>query len=144
MRRILVFLMVLVPAFLLAAAGTALAQGTPPPEEPQDDATVFVRQNEELGPYLSDEAGMTLYLFTKDTTPGESTCYDQCAENWPPFTADEPLTLPGDVEGTLTTITRDDGSTQVAYNDIPLYYFAEDQAPGDVLGQGVGDVWFVV
>ncbi len=139
MRRLLVF--ALVPAFLLAA-GTALAQGTPSPE--QINPTVFVRQDPTLGPFLTDPAGMTLYLFTKDTTPGESTCNDACAENWPAFTADEPLNLPGGVEGTLTTITRADGSPQIAYNDIPLYYFANDQAPGDVTGQGVGDVWYVV
>ena len=26
----------------------------------------------------------------------------------------------------------------------PLYYFANDSAPGDLNGQAVGDVWFVV
>jgi predicted lipoprotein with Yx(FWY)xxD motif len=26
---------------------------------------------------------------------------------------------------------------------MPLYFFAEDTAPGDTNGQGRGDVWFV-
>jgi predicted lipoprotein with Yx(FWY)xxD motif/uncharacterized cupredoxin-like copper-binding protein len=133
--------LVLVPVLLLAASAGALAQGTP---EGQAAATVFVRTDPELGPFLTDPKGMTLYLFTKDTTPGESNCYDQCAQSWPPFTASEPLTLPSGVSGELTTITRTDGTTQVAYNQIPLYYFAKDTQPGDTNGQGVGGVWFVV
>ena len=28
--------------------------------------------------------------------------------------------------------------------DLPLYYWASDNAPGDVSGQGVQGVWFVV
>ena len=137
MRRLLV--LALVPALLLASAAAFAQDATPTPPP-----TVFVRQDPALGPFLTDPEGKTLYLFTKDTTPGESTCYEQCAQNWPPFTAAEPLTLPGNVEGELTTISRTDGTTQVAYNGIPLYYFARDEQPGDTNGQGVGDVWFVV
>lgn len=32
----------------------------------------------------------------------------------------------------------------MTYNDIPLYYYAEDAAPGDTTGQDVGDVWYIV
>jgi predicted lipoprotein with Yx(FWY)xxD motif/plastocyanin len=132
--------LVLVAVPLLLASTVSLAQDATPTPDP----TVFVRQDPELGPFLSDAAGMTLYLFTNDTTPGESTCYDQCAENWPIFTAEEPLTLPNGVDGELTLITRTDGTTQVAYNGIPLYYFVGDEQPGDTNGQGRGDVWYVV
>ena len=37
----------------------------------------------------------------------------------------------------LTTITRPDGLTQSAYDGHPLYHFARDAAPGDLLGRGV-------
>ena len=33
---------------------------------------------------------------------------------------------------------------QVAYNDIPLYYWVKDVKAGDTTGQGVGDVWYIV
>ena len=39
--------------------------------------------------------------------------------------------------------TREDGKRQTTYKGWPLYYFAGDKAPGDVLGQGLGNVWFV-
>jgi predicted lipoprotein with Yx(FWY)xxD motif len=44
----------------------------------------------------------------------------------------------------LGTITRDDGTTQVTYNGHPLYYYADDVNAGDTLGQGRGDVWYVL
>ena len=138
MKRSLV--LALAGVLVLTASAATLAQDATPTPPP----TVFVRQDPVLGPFLTDPDGRTLYLFTNDTTPNESTCYDRCAENWPPFTADEPLTLPNGVEGELTTITRNDGTTMVAYNGIPLYYFARDEQPGDTNGQGVGDVWYVV
>jgi predicted lipoprotein with Yx(FWY)xxD motif/uncharacterized cupredoxin-like copper-binding protein len=138
--------MLLVPALMLGWAATAFAttSGTPEAEEEEAPPTVFVRQDPVLGPILTDQAGMTLYLFTKDTTEGESTCYDECAQNWPPFTAEEPFSLPFTMDGELTTISRTDGSSQVAYNGIPLYYWAKDTEPGQTTGQGVGDVWYVV
>ena len=54
------------------------------------------------------------------------------------------MDLPPGVPGELTAIERGDGSTQLAYNDIPLYFFAGDAAAGDTNGQDVGDVWYVV
>jgi predicted lipoprotein with Yx(FWY)xxD motif/uncharacterized cupredoxin-like copper-binding protein len=138
MKRLLLGL---IPALLLVLAGSAVAaQSTPTAETP----TVLVRQNPTLGPFFTDASGKTLYLFTKDTVEGESTCYDKCETNWPIFTATESLTLPDGVAGELTTITRTDGTTQVAYNGIPLYYFAGDANTGETNGQGVGDVWYVV
>jgi len=145
MRKVL---WLVVPALLLLLSSGALAQGTPEttesPQAEEPSPTVFVRTDPALGQILTDPKGMTLYLFTKDTTANESTCYDQCAENWPPFTAEEPLAMPEFVDGELTTVQRTDGTTQVAYNGIPLYYFAKDTQPGETNGQGAGDVWYVV
>jgi predicted lipoprotein with Yx(FWY)xxD motif/uncharacterized cupredoxin-like copper-binding protein len=131
-----------VMGMLLAFGGSALAEGTPAAEGSQP--TVFVRQDPTAGTILTDPAGRTLYLFTKDTTENQSVCEGDCLTNWPAFTADEPLSLPGKVDGELSTFDRSDGSKQVSYNGIPLYYFAGDSGPGDVNGQGKGGVWFVV
>ena len=48
------------------------------------------------------------------------------------------------MHGELGTITRDDGSLQVTYNGMPLYYYAKDMARGDTTGEGVGDEWYTV
>ena len=120
--------------FLLMQAAVAFAAG---------GTTVQVRQDPKLGSFLTDSNGRTLYLFKRDPL-NDSVCYDNCAKAWPPFTASGDLTLPEGVPGTLSTITRKDGTKQVTYNGVPLYYYAPDTNPGDVKGQGVGNVWFVV
>jgi len=101
----------------------------------------------DVGPYLTGEGGMTLYYFTNDTQgDGKSVCNGDCAAAWPPYVleGDDEVT-PGDgVTGEITMITRDDGTTQVAYKGWPLYYFANDAAPGDTNGHELNDVWFVI
>ena len=49
-----------------------------------------------------------------------------------------------DVTGTLGTITRGDGSTQVTVNDMPVYYWANDAAAGDAGGHSLGSVWWLL
>ncbi len=106
--------------------------------------TVSLGKNDTLGSFLVDAKGMTLYLFTKDT-PNTSVCYDKCATAWPPLLTTGAPAVGEGVDGSkLGTTTRTDGSTQVTYNGWPLYYYAKDKAPGDVTGQDVGSVWYVV
>jgi predicted lipoprotein with Yx(FWY)xxD motif len=109
-------------------------------------ASVEVSESADFGSILVDGEGMSLYLFTKDTQDsGTSTCTGDCQVKWPPLATDgDPVAGEGVDASLLGTITRDDGSLQVTYNGWPLYYFAEDTAPGDTNGQGVGDVWFLV
>ena len=98
------------------------------------------------GSFLTGADGKTLYIFKKDTQGnGKSTCNGDCAASWPPFSvgAGEQATAGDGVTATkISTVTRDDGSMQVAYDGWPLYYYAPDQKAGDVLGQGKGGVWF--
>jgi len=95
-----------------------------------------------LGDVLTS-GGLTLYIFTPDQGVTTPTCNDKCAEAWPPLAG-------GATAGTgleaddITTMTRADGSTQAAYYGWPLYFFAQDAAPGDVNGQGFGGKWYVI
>lgn len=85
--------------------------------------------------YLADFAGKTLYTYSKDAV-GVSNCTGTCAVNWPPYTsgATAEKTLPTGI----TVITRADGSKQFAWKGMPLYYFKNDTAVGQVTGDGVG------
>ncbi len=103
-----------------------------------------VAQNDQLGKFLADENGRSLYMFTKDTKD-TSNCYGKCEAAWPPLlTTGQPALQEGVDSKLLGTIKRKDGSTQVTYNGMPLYYYAPDLKAGDVNGQGVGSVWYVV
>uniref|UniRef100_I2PZB4 Lipoprotein with Yx(FWY)xxD motif n=1 Tax=Desulfovibrio sp. U5L TaxID=596152 RepID=I2PZB4_9BACT len=133
MRVMTVRLLALCFAVSLMAAGLAQAQ----------DHGVMVREKAGVGKYLTDGKGMTLYTFAKDT-PGKSACTGACLQKWPalaPSTAKPQAGLDAKEFGTLK---RDDGTEQVTYAGYPLYYFANDKAPGDTTGQGVNDVWHVV
>ena len=58
-----------------------------------------------------------------------------------------PATAGPGVTGTLTTITRSDGSVQAAYDGHPLYTYVADTAPGQAKGNGLnlsGGVWHEV
>lgn len=96
----------------------------------------------DLGTILVDADGFTLYVFTVDTD-GESTCYDDCADLWPPVPGDSAIST--DLDASIfSTTTRTDGSEQLTINGQPLYLYTPDTSPGATTGQGVGGVWFVV
>jgi predicted lipoprotein with Yx(FWY)xxD motif len=112
-------------------------------------ATVNVSETADFGPVLVDGEGYSLYVFMNDTqNSGTSTCTGACAGAWPPLTTDgPPVASEGVDEFLLSTLPRDDGSTQVTYNGWPLYSFEDDTAPGDTNGQGLDDsggLWFLV
>jgi predicted lipoprotein with Yx(FWY)xxD motif len=53
--------------------------------------------------------------------------------------------MPGtEVSGTISTISRADGITQITYNGVPLYFWKGDSKPGDKTGQNYNGLWFVV
>jgi predicted lipoprotein with Yx(FWY)xxD motif len=97
-----------------------------------------------MGVYLAGEDGKTLYTFASDSA-NTSACLDTCAGKWPPFTieSDDTLKAGSGVTGPLATFARPDGSMQVAYNGIPLYYYGGDAKAGDTKGEGVGGKWYV-
>ncbi len=108
-------------------------------------ATVYTYHDPKLGSILAGPTGMTLYTFAKDTT-GVSNCTDKCATAWPPLTVKTAADLvPGvNLPGKFDTISRADGTLQVTYNGMPLYYFSQDQARGDTQGEGVAKLWYTV
>jgi predicted lipoprotein with Yx(FWY)xxD motif len=125
----------------LALAGPIAAQSM----APAGDALVVNSSTTDLGTFLVDAEGRTLYYFVQDTAPGVSACEGECLTNWPALTVEGSGTVTGGegVTGWLAAFPRSDGTLQVAYRGRPLYYFAGDTAPGDTNGQGRGDNWYV-
>ena len=91
-----------------------------------------------LGSYLVGPNGLALYTHTGDSATS-STCTGQCAVARPPLTVGTGMqaTAGSGVTGALATLTRDDGSVQVTYMGLPLYYWKGDTKAGDTTGEGV-------
>lgn len=75
----------------------------------------------------------TLYFFDNDSE-GVSTCTEGCATSWPPLYADTGSVADGD---RYTLITREDGSSQWAYDGKALYFWQGDNAAGEFSGADV-------
>ena len=109
-------------------------------------ATVKVAKSK-LGTILVDSRGHTLYLYMFDTN-GSSSCtnVDSCYKTWPPLMATgtphagrgvDPILL-----GTVHRIRP--AGRQVTYNGHPLYRYSQDTKAGQIKGQGLFSLWYVV
>jgi predicted lipoprotein with Yx(FWY)xxD motif len=146
-------LVLLVAACSSAGASTApsvASVATPAPTSASSPAgsgsaaaTVTVATGS-VGSFLAGEGGKTLYTFAADSA-NTTACTGTCATTWPPFVVQGNATVMGGdgVAGTLATFARPDGSMQVTYNGIPLYYYSGDTKAGDTNGQGFAGKWYV-
>lgn len=99
--------------------------------------------NSALGNILVDAEGFTLYFFTRDVS-GESACAEgSCLANWQIFHVEDIVPGEGLEVGDFAEITREDDQKQITYKGWPLYYFANDNAPGEANGEAVNNLWFV-
>jgi predicted lipoprotein with Yx(FWY)xxD motif len=101
-----------------------------------------------VGNYLVDGNGRSLYYFGEDvpasgSTAAVSNCSGACAAAWPAFHAGNAV-VEGVSESDVSEITRADGSKQTTFRGWPLYFYAGDGRAGDLNGEGVGSVWFVL
>ncbi|HEV8175039.1 MAG TPA: hypothetical protein VGP91_15460 [Actinoplanes sp.] len=101
----------------------------------------------EIGTYVTDGAGRTLYRFDNDSaTPPRATCNNDCAAAWPPLLIKSPGKIyPNGINPKIIGyVERADHTCQVTINGHPVYYFVTDSRPGDINGQGVNGTWFAV
>lgn len=136
-------------AVSLGVAGVSGCASSPPaadtPREAETGTVELATAETPLGEIVVDGDGRTVYVFDNDTADsGKSACSGTCLAAWPPVatTSDSPAV--DGVTGEVDTITRDDGSLQITLDGLPLYRYAPDEAAGDVTGQGVSGVWWVV
>jgi len=132
-----------------AATESEASTPTPTPSEsetPAASSAELTTADSPLGEIIVDADGMTAYYFDKDVpNSGSSSCSGECAVAWPSITAAAatPVVDEG-ITATVGTITGVAGETQITVNGLPIYLFQKDTAPGDVNGQGVGGVWWVI
>ena len=130
-------------------SGPSLEDITPPRDKTKGSHVLELNATEsaQIGTYLADGAGRTLYRFDKDTArPPKSTCNGDCATAWPPLLIKSPGKIfPNGVNPKIIGyVERADGTCQVTVNGWPVYFFAADAKPGDINGQGVNGTWFAV
>jgi predicted lipoprotein with Yx(FWY)xxD motif len=142
----LLLLLVVVVSTLLIAGCTQQppVQPTPQPTTVKPADTIGTASTT-LGTILVDAQGKTLYYFANDIpASGTSSCNGQCAVVWPVFsTATITVSSPLD-PADFASITRADGKKQTTYYGWPLYYYQADTKPGDMNGENVLKIWFVI
>lgn len=109
--------------------------------QPQTMVTVKTGSTANLGNFLTDGNGMTLYYFANDAA-NKSNCTGNCLIAWPVFYADA-INVPDDLnKDDFQVVTRDGGQKQTTFKNRPLYYHSKDLKPGDTLGEGFDGIWF--
>lgn len=89
-------------------------------------------------PYLVDGQGYSLYTLSL----GE--CAGDCLKEWLPLLVTGKLVAgDGVVEQKLGIAALGDGSRQVTYGNLPLFYYIGDSRPGDTNGHGLDGQWFL-
>jgi predicted lipoprotein with Yx(FWY)xxD motif len=130
-----------------ASPATSPAATSAPPTASSPGAAAAVdlkTASSSEGNIVVDAKGMSVYFFTKDVKDsGTSACTGSCLTLWPPVTSASATPSAEGISGTVGSITTPDGSKQLTLNGLPLYYFAKDKKPGDILGQGVSNVWYL-
>ncbi|MEX2570263.1 MAG: hypothetical protein WD737_03090 [Gemmatimonadota bacterium] len=119
------------------------APASEPAQPPAEDILLAAESLPGTGQHLTDGSGRALYLLEEEP-PGQVTCTDACAEEWPPF-----LVSAGQATGVaapaqpalIGTVQRSDGETQVTYQGKALYYYHDDTGPGQTTGHDLTDEW---
>jgi predicted lipoprotein with Yx(FWY)xxD motif len=124
---------------------SSTSQSAPATSQPAG-VRLATAQADKLGTIVVDGTGRTLYVFDKDTaSPPKSNCDGDCAAMWPPLLAGTSTPqLDGVDASAVGKMTRTDGSQQLTLGGMPLYQYVNDTKAGDVNGQAVGGIWWVV
>ena len=125
---------------------TSMATGSPSAAAaPKTPAKVVLTvRKTKIGDVLATSTGQTVYWFSKDVKgSGKSACLGTCLAAWP-VVAGIPAAAGVRLAGKLGTITRPGGVVQATYNGYPLYTYAMDLTPGQILGNGAAGMWHVI
>jgi predicted lipoprotein with Yx(FWY)xxD motif len=125
---------------VLALSACGGSKSSSPAPVANAKSTVTARQVSGTGTVLVDAKGAALYSPAEERG-GKILCVGGCTAVWVPLTVRSGTTptAGSGVPGKLGVVTRPDGTRQVTWNGSPLYTFADDGGPGDVMGNGATD-----
>ena len=127
------------------AKSTQQAKAAAPVQK--DVQTLTVNVVDGFMPFVTNQAGRTIYRFDNDSAkPSRTTCFGECTKKWEPVLAGKNgvRILSNKISPvSVGLIDRPEGK-QVTLNGWPLYYFHEDKELGQTAGYGVGNLWFAI
>jgi predicted lipoprotein with Yx(FWY)xxD motif len=105
------------------------------PRRAKQDPSLLTIRSGSYGDYLVDANGRALYSFSEDAR-GQTACLTNCATVWPPVVAERlPRVETPAIDATkLELISRPNGSRQLSYANMPLYYSESDFKADDTWG----------
>jgi predicted lipoprotein with Yx(FWY)xxD motif len=125
---------------------TMTEKQAPAPSAPKTVDTMITSAKSDYGDILWGPNRQAIYIWEREPSATPQ-CYDDCAVAWPPvLTTGEPEAGAGIDAAQLGTTERSDGTTQVTYNEHPLYYYAHE-GPGEVKCHNIathGGLWWVI
>jgi predicted lipoprotein with Yx(FWY)xxD motif len=119
---------------LVLAAGTACASEQPATSSQSPSDSVSMKEVPGVGTVLADKSGKTLY-FTDSDQPGAIKCTGDCLSLWTPAVPPNPN--PQGVN--LGVVQRPEGSSQLTYQNRPLYTFSLDSTDQPASGNNAKD-----
>lgn len=133
------------PVATTAAATTPTSSTSAATQPSGTGVSVIGTQHTQDGALITGIDGRTVYYFQPDKKSSaghvkSSTCYNACATVWPPVLATTTPSASGSAKASLIGLAkRTDGTMQVTYNGLPLYYYAADTKSGQVTGNHLRD-----
>lgn len=127
-------------------AATAATAEAAKPAEPKPTGIKLKTGDTRFGKIIQNSDGRTIYLFTREKSD-KPRCFGDCAVAWPPvYTKGTPRASGGLKQSKMGT-AKYRGRTIATYNGHPLYYYVDEDEPGEVLCQAVyefGGYWYVI
>ncbi len=128
-----------------AATKTSAATVTQAAAKSAPPLVIATYKTPEDGTLISGASNRTLYVLGTDAKASSahqkpSTCYGACAVVWPPVLVSGTPSVAGKAKASLIGLTtRRDGTKQVTYNGLPLYYYQADAKAGEATGNHLKD-----
>jgi predicted lipoprotein with Yx(FWY)xxD motif len=143
MSKPTIFIIIVIVIIVIIGAWWWVSNNQTPTTPTNTILTVNLGSSANLGNFLTDKNGATLYYFAKDTI-NTSNCTGGCPAIWPAF-YESSISAPDQLNASdFGTITNGSGTKQTTYKGWPLYRYSGDSQAGDTKGDNFSNIWFVV